>query len=316
MSFISNITSAASGPVIAGIGAAVVAGWGAAFVASHVGARMLAIPDGKSIHELDVGTVAEDGSTAVASTRPTPHSRKKSVDDYLESIVPRSIFDSTKVGIVTTAAPSDGTERKTDLKVVLLATLVAEPAEFSSALIAEERGSDGAVGYGIGDKLLGEGVVESITPKKVYIRRNDKSLEFIELEGGKYEKTGEKKGKGGKAAEEDGVTKEGPNKFIVDQAVVDELLKNPEQLYSQVRAVPHKGADGQVDGYRLSGIRRRSFFYKLGVKNGDIIHSVNGKSLDSMGNAMSAYESLASDKNFNFEVTRRNSKQTFEYEIR
>jgi type II secretion system protein C len=319
MSLLTKLTSAANGPALAAIGGALVAGWASAFVLAKTAPSFLAVPDGEELAVLDtMPSVGGDDGPASSPGRSPATSRKRSQRTYVDNIVPRSIFDSTKVGITAKAAPADGSERKSDLKVVLLATLVAEPAEYSSALIAEEQGSDGALGYGIGDAILGEGKIESITPRKVYIRRNDNSLEFIELEGGGYEKTGKKKkGKRGKKADDDsGVTKEGPNKFVIEQAVVDEILKNPEQLYKQVRAVPHKGADGQVDGYRLSGIRRRSFFYKLGVKNGDIIHSVNGKALDSMGNAMAAYESLQNDKNFTFEVTRRNNKQTFQYEIR
>ena len=88
------------------------------------------------------------------------------------------------------------------------------------------------------------------------------------------------------------------------------------ELYSQIRVVPHKDSNGEIDGYRLSGIRRRSFFYKLGVKNGDIVHSVNGQSLTSMSSAMDAYNSLSNEQSFSFEITRRNQRQTFEYEIR
>ena len=50
--------------------------------------------------------------------------------------------------------------------------------------------------------------------------------------------------------------------------VTDQMLANPEKLYSQIRAVPHKDARGAVDGYRLSGIRRKSVFSQLGIKNG------------------------------------------------
>jgi len=80
--------------------------------------------------------------------------------------------------------------------------------------------------------------------------------------------------------------------------------------------VPHKGSDGEVDGYRLSAIRRGSLFDKLGIKNGDVVHAVNGLPLTNMEGAMSAFQSLQSEDEFSFDVTRRNKKSTFEYEIR
>ena len=67
-------------------------------------------------------------------------------------------------------------------------------------------------------------------------------------------------------------------------------MENPEQLYSQIRAVPHKGPDGKVD-YRL-GDPPKSVFHKLGIKNGDIVHGVNGQSLTSMSAAMDAFNGL------------------------
>ena len=55
---------------------------------------------------------------------------------------------------------------------------------------------------------------------------------------------------GGDGEEDGGVTKEGPNKYIVDQAVLDRFSKNGTA--SQVRVIPHKDEGGQIDGYRLS----------------------------------------------------------------
>ncbi len=49
-----------------------------------------------------------------------------------------------------------------------------------------------------------------------------------------------------------------------------------DSLQSAIRMVPHKNGDGEIDGYRMSGIRRNSLFASCGIKNGDIIHSING----------------------------------------
>jgi len=309
---------------IAGVlGGVTATSWMAALAVSRVGAGMLALPGDAEISDVAV-MEADAGPDAGRPTQPIASSRRgRKASSYIDPIVKRSLFDSSLVDQVVTGDPpvGEGDGIPSDLKVVLLATLVAEPAEFSSALIAEEKGGDGALGYSIGDDLLGEGEIVRIEPRKVYVKRHNGSIEFISMEDGQAYEKGPKKKKGKKKAGkkdegEDGITKEGPNKFIVDQELIDKVMENPEQLYSQIRATPHKGADGSVDGYRLSGIRRRSLFYKLGIKNGDIVHTVNGTTLDSMSSAMGAYNSLQNDKNFSFEVTRRNKRQTFEYEVR
>jgi type II secretory pathway component PulC len=56
-------------------------------------------------------------------------------------------------------------------------------------------------------------------------------------------------------------------------------------------------------------------FKQLGIKNGDIVHSVNGQTLNDANKAAEAYGSLQGVSNFTFEVTRRNERQIFEYEV-
>jgi type II secretion system protein C len=227
---------------------------------------------------------------------------------YVGPIVKRSLFDSSKVdqGLDPNASMEDCP--KTDLNLVLYATIVAEPETFSSALIGEEKSESYPTGYGIGDQVQGKEVYK-IEQKKVVFNVGG-SLECLTVAG---EETARVVHKGD---EEGGVSSEGENKFTVEQSLLDEALSNPEALATQIRAVPHKGPDGNVDGYRLSGIRKGSVFEQLGVKNGDIIHSVNGKDLTSVSNAMDAYSSLGSEKAFTFEVTRRNQRQTMQYDVR
>ncbi len=303
--------------------------WIGAMATSRVLGGLLEMPEGATLATLEKvdapraipsGDADEDAGADSEDDGPvTPRrNRRKDKATYSEPILARNIFDSSGLASSGEDGPQDG-DRKSDLKVVLLATMVAEPAEYSSALIAEE-GGDKARGYGIGDVLMGEATVVKIEQKKVHVRRTDGSVEFITIDDAtpvaKRPGATVVGGRKGKPEDDGGVTKEGENKYIIEQEVIDKLLENPEQLYSQVRAVPHKGPDGQVDGYRLSGIRRNSFFNKLGIKNGDIVHAANGKELSSMSSAMDAYNSLQSEKTFNFEITRRTKRQTFEYEVR
>lgn len=310
--------------LIAAFAATGLAAWALAFAVDLGIARLLALPEGASLlRPGDPGPAPEEtvASGEEPPARPAAESKVRrsaasSRNDYVKAIVERSIFDSNAVGSSSSGGVAEGPEAKSDLDARLLATVVAEPVEYSSALIARSGGTE-ARGYGVGDSLFGEGTVVGIEQKRVVIERNDGSREFISMdldakadkpEGGR---TLSKEGEG-----DEGVEKVSDNKFIVDAKLVEEAMKDPEKLASQMRVTPHKGADGSVEGYRLSGIRRNSLFSKLGIKNGDVVHAVNGKPLTSVSSAMSAYETLQKDKNFSFEITRRNQKQTFEYEVR
>ncbi|MEL6346722.1 MAG: type II secretion system protein GspC [Myxococcota bacterium] len=295
-------------------------GWLGAMGTTRIASGYLALPEDATLINAAAGgaviapTGGDDGPAA--PERPPRSPRAKSKNSYVDPIVARSIFDSSKIGAVAEEAVVTGDERKSNLKVVLLATIVAEPSAYSSALMAEDKSSP-AAGYGIDDDLLGEATIVAIEPKKVIIKRTDGTIEYIAMgeDGGKSEPVAAKSSSR-EPDPESGVSKVGDNKYVVDQDTFDRLLENPEQLYTQVRVVPHKNKDGEIDGYRLSGIRRKSFFYQLGVKNGDIVHSVNGKPLTSMSAAMDAYNSLTSSREFSFDLTRRNKQQTFDYEVR
>ena len=54
----------------------------------------------------------------------------------------------------------DGSGRETNLDVILIATMVAVPAQFSSALISGKGKEDRAFGYGVGDELLGAKILD------------------------------------------------------------------------------------------------------------------------------------------------------------
>lgn len=301
---------------IAGIfvGTGIVA-WASAMAVDRMVKGWLALPDGAKLSEVHVAPAgSSDNQKSAASRAPPPHSvfsRNKVF--LLDSILTRNIFDSSQAGTAAASADVGDSDRKSDLKAVLLATVVADPPEYSSALITEEGSRDGASGYGVGDELMGEATIVRVEQRRVIIRRTDGTIEYISMEADDARgHTARKRSSG----DDGGVSRDGENHFTVDKDLIDNLMANPAQLYSQIRVTPHHGPGGEIDGYRLSGIRRHSFFSKLGLKNGDVVHSVNGKPLTSVSEAMDAYNSLQDERHFTFEITRRNHNETFEYDIR
>ena len=302
------------------VGALVAVGavaWLVAFGVDQLAAHLLALPSGATLAQVSQLS-STDGAPQVPLPGQGPTRRPPSREALIRPIVARSIFDSASVGSTATGTVgSDGPEAKSDLDATLLATVVTLPPEFSSALISR-KGSDKADGFGIGYDLWGEGTVIGIEPRRVIIERTDGSREYIAMDAdAKVQHAGARTLRGPATSEADkGVEQLSDNKFAVDGSLVENALKNPEQLATQVRVSPHRGPDGQIDGYRMSGIRRDSLFQALGIKNGDIVHAVNGQPLTSMQSAMSAYDSLQNERTFSFDITRRNQRQTYEYEIR
>ena len=103
--------------------------------------------------------------------------------------------------------------------------------------------------------------------------------------------------------------------YQIDRAEVDKAMENLNQLFTQIRAVPHF-QDGKAAGFRLFAIRRDSIFEKLGLKNGDIVSRINGNELTDPARAMSLLQELRGEGSVNVEVNRNRAPVGLSYEIR
>jgi general secretion pathway protein C len=291
-------------------------GFSGGAIANQAVARLLALPEGAEVPAYtDVEPEAGEGEAPdrVAQPDKAP-SKPRALPErtYADIIVRRNIFDSTAVYDPNAAKGADTAgECRSDSNFRLLATVVANVPTYSSALISVGAARDGKTdGFGMGDEVGGEGRIVLIEQKKVCL--DGGTCICI---GGDAAKT-PAKATAAAAGNEGGVEKLSDTKYAVDSSLIEDSMNNFEQLAGQMRVAPHKGADGAVDGYRLSAIRKGSLFDKLGIKNGDIVHGVNGSPLTSTQAAMQVYETLKNERSFNFEISRRNQRQTLEYEVR
>jgi general secretion pathway protein C len=117
------------------------------------------------------------------------------------------------------------------------------------------------------------------------------------------------------AAPADTIDKRGENNFAIDRAEIDKSMENLNQLFTQIRAVPHF-QDGKAAGFRLFAIRQDSVFEKIGLKNGDIISKINGNELTDPARAMSLIQELRSEGHITVDVMRNRQPTTLNYEIR
>jgi len=84
-----------------------------------------------------------------------------------------------------------------------------------------------------------------------------------------------------------------------------ELLRDRDALARSARAVPHRDQADDIDGFRLSAIRSGSPLEQLGLKNGDIVHAVEGFSLTNVDEAMHAYEAVQDADRLTLAISRR-----------
>jgi general secretion pathway protein C len=270
--------------------------------------RVLVAPDGEGPAPVERAGAAEEAPVVVVQA-PAAELDKRA---YIDGILSRNLFDSSAIGQASSSA--DGPTTLADLNVKLIGTMVAIPASYSAALIAEDQENAQPLVYGVGD-MIEDAEIVAIEAEQVTVRRGDGSTQILSMTE-VTAPTARPTATATEGEEEGGVRQVAENSYEIDRELVDRYLTDLDSISRMGRAIPHRGADGEVDGYRLSGIRRRSIGDQIGIKNGDIVHTVNGQPLTSMQGAMAAYQSMSSQSRFTFEVTRRGQRMTLSYDVR
>lgn len=85
-------------------------------------------------------------------------------------------------------------------------------------------------------------------------------------------------------------------------------------LVMQARIVP-SFKNGEINGFKLFAIRHGSLYAALGIKNGDIIHRINQRLIDSPDTALEVYQELKNADKLVVELTRRGQARVHTYHV-
>jgi type II secretion system protein C len=212
------------------------------------------------------------------------------------------------------------------LPLMLLATMESDDPEYSMATILHTD-SNVLAPYVMNDTVRAGVVVTQVARGRVVLR-NGAQLEYLDIgvtppppsatapvpaavplpEGD--ENSREIEG----AAEAISCDGEG-NSCTVERAFVEKLLANPAQLAKQARIVPAV-RDGETKGYKFYGIRPGSLPKLLGIKNGDLLTSVNGHQLESLDQAMDLYNKLRRASHLSVTIERKGAVVQKEIDIK
>lgn len=278
------------------------------------------------------GDKAQDAQGAAATDSGRKSTFTRRLNWFQDPIVARNLFDSANAlaGKQDTPKSGDpeGEAQKSDLDIVLIATSAASDPAWSTALMAVSSGPPTL--FYMAEVVLDAEIVEIHNPwldsvsvhhpgRVVFVR--DGQLEFIDIGGtpkagarrkGKS-KTKDKKKRGGRH-KWDGITSLGGGKYGIEQSEIDYAMANLDKLSREARVVPNF-ADGAPNGFKVFSIRRTSALRKMGLKNNDVMTSVNGFDLSNSGKALEIYSKLQSDKNFTLEILRNGEPMTLEYSV-
>lgn len=226
------------------------------------------------------------------------------------------------------AQDTPGSVPYTALPLQLVATSVSSAPEFSFATIRNiTSAAEGA--YWVGQMIPGAGKVEVVAGKYIDFRNDSsKRLERLALLGQERRPappaptteepppvaaTGT--GTPDELGLDEGIKQIDESNYEIARNLVDKVLANPMSVARGARVVPSV-KDGKPNGFKLYAIRPSSVFAKIGLRNGDTIHTVNGFDLTTPDKALEVYTKVREASNLTVTVTRRGQPVTLNYSIR
>jgi general secretion pathway protein C len=233
------------------------------------------------------------------------------LDDF-RAIADRNIFGSLQKTSLEQGTEEIEALEPTSLKIALLGTVTGND-KYAFAVIEEsDKRAQGL--YKVGDSVQ-EAVVKRILRGKVVLRVGDKDevLTMEESSSSKKETPPPTKETSLRRFTSRPTGRE--SSIVVNRKDLQKSLQNMNELLTQVRIRPHF-KDGRADGLSITRITRGSIFAKLGLRNGDIVQGINGRSITSPDDVLALYEQLNSGTPMSLEITRRNQQRTINYRFR
>lgn len=102
-----------------------------------------------------------------------------------------------------------------------------------------------------------------------------------------------------------GVEALGDNQFIVERAIIDYYASHLMEAARLAHVVWAKDKEGQTIGFKVVRITCGSVLHEAGFKNGDVILSVNNKSVKTIPRALMAYRDLRKKKKLKVSIERK-----------
>lgn len=230
---------------------------------------------------------------------------------YYASIHTRDIFNSTKPEEEKPKEPP----KPTELKLKLWG--VAVHNDGSSYCIIEDLTTHKQELYRMNEKVPGNASVKLVEWDRVILDRDgqDEILDLVPAQGGPIP------GRPVPAAATQPQTPTNPHiqqvsetQYGIDRSEVDSALDNMNQLFTQIRAVPHFEG-GKSTGFRLFAIRQNSIFDQIGLRNGDIIQKINGNDINDPSRALALFQELRTERELNVEILRNKETKTLKLSI-
>jgi general secretion pathway protein C len=265
---------------------------------------------------LDYGVPADVVVAGRASPPPVELSRAP-LADY-STITKRNIFNSGEDKLTPAAIPEKvdiDKLKQTDMKLKLWGTVTGQD-DRAYAVIEDTKAREQNL-YRAGDAIQ-NAVVKLILREKVVLRVGDRD-EVLAMEEIRETRGGSPSVRQGVGSPSPSSPKKlpvsnYPRKIRLQGDQIAQAMGNLGQLMEQATLRPNI-VDGQPAGISITGIKPNAIFRKMRLRNGDVITGVNGKTIESVEDAVKFVEQLSSGSNIQLQIKRRGRDQTLDYSV-
>lgn len=84
----------------------------------------------------------------------------------------------------------------------------------------------------------------------------------------------------------------------------------------KTKVVPIQKPKEAITGFQILTLEKGSTYEKLGLKQGDVIKSYNGKTIKNTKDGMKVYDSMITDRKIDLVVERNGQTQKLHYEVK
>jgi general secretion pathway protein C len=254
-----------------------------------------------------------------------------------QPVISRNLFDSNASSQPASApssapveenplsdAPADCSNAQQDPSgATLRGTIITSPKEFSNITVSE-NGTSGTSIYWIGDKAFNsDAEVYEVHARKVFFKRSTGCTYLVLGEIGQAKSVTPAPVAAAAPAvagtdtaiTTEGINKTGENAYEISRDLLNSKVSDLASLANEAKAIPNM-KNGEFNGFKLYAIRSTSVFAQIGMKNGDILQTVNGEKIDSLEKAMGLLTTLNSASSMQIGLQRRGQSVNMDYSIK
>jgi len=207
----------------------------------------------------------------------------------------------------------------TEISDLLLIGTVVGPRNISYAVFQDKAKAGQQDLFTYGEQVYDYGILTKIERSAVEIQKDDLRYS-LEID---YEKLSERPGKNvvrrtsGRRSTSKGsfAKKIGEREYMLDRAMVQKSIENPEKVLTDARLLPNI-IDGRQEGFKISEVVPNGLYHSLGLVNGDILLNINGLEISNPEVAIQAMSALKGMNRINLDIMRSGENMSLDYQIR